>query len=154
VRSLSYDELSCVVVLGAICVGAAVVGAILGFRRRAASWPTYFASAAVAFGCLAACTTVGVSWIGWSEYDRGVRASVESARGRGHEIRRSVRGDGTVVYEARNYVVPDGSFSVIANRSPFRPSWPFVAGCSSLCGVVSAFASSVTRSVARRSAGA
>jgi hypothetical protein len=144
------EEFQCVVLLGALCLGGAIVEFAFGMRRRAVPWPKYVASMSIAFAVLAVFTTVSVSWIGWIDYDRGIRASVESAKEKGYEIRRSERSDGTVVYQARNYVITDGSFSIIANRSPFRPRWSFVASCSLLCGVVAAFFSFAAQVVTRR----
>jgi hypothetical protein len=148
------DELMSLVLLGALCVGGAVVGAVFGLRRQVAPWPKHVGFTAVAFGFLAACTMVGFLWIQWIDYDRGIRASVASARKQGYEIRRDVRGDGTVAYQVKNYVVPDGSFSVFANRSPFCPSWSYIAQWSSVCGVVAALVSLTTRTVTHRQAGA
>jgi hypothetical protein len=152
VNVLGDDELLHVVLAGALCVGGGGVGAVSGLRRRVAAWPKFFAVTAIAFGFLAACTTVGFSWIRWNDYDRDIRASVESAKAQGYEIRRSVLGDGTAVYKAKNYVVPDGSFYYFANRSPFRPPWRLVVGWSLVSGTIAALVSLITRTVTRRRA--
>lgn len=149
---LGDDERLHVALSVAFCIGGGVVGAVLGLRRRDAALLKFFVLTAVAFGTLAACTTLGLSWVRWSEYDRGIRASVESARARGYEVRRSVSDDGTAVYKVRNYFVPDGSLYYFANRSPFRPSWPSVVGWSLFGGAVAALASLVARTITRRRA--
>ena len=146
----SNEEILYAVLLGALCVGGAIVGVIFGLHRRMVPWPTYFALTAVAFGSLAGCTIVGLLWIEWSEYDRGIRASVERVQGEGYVVRRSVRSDGAVVYQVKNYIIPDGSFTIMANRTPFRPVWPFVATMSLYYGSVTAVVSLISRRMTRR----
>ncbi len=46
------------VLLGAFCVGGAIVGFVVGMCRRATPWPKYFALMSVVFVALALCTTV------------------------------------------------------------------------------------------------
>ncbi len=149
----SDEDTHFIVLLGALCVGSAIVGIFFGMRRAQAARINYFALASLSFGFLAACTIVSFLWMQWIDYDNGIQAAVDSAKMRGYEIRREERSDGIVVYKIKNYIIPDGSFSVLANRSPFRPEWLFVAKRSLLGGVVGGVISILALCIARRYSG-
>jgi hypothetical protein len=144
------EEISYAVLFGALCVGGAVVGAIFGWRRRTTPWPAFFALTAAALGLLTASAVVGSQWAVWADYDKGLRGSVESAKEKGYEVRQSTRDDGTVVYEIKNYVVPDGSYVIFANRSAFRPEWPFILKMAAFFGAAAALVSLASRNITRR----
>lgn len=148
--ALSNELMLYIALLGSLCVGSAVIGAIFAKPRSRTPWPRYFAAVFGAFGLLAATTAVGVLWMQWIDFDRGIRASIETAQSQGYEVQESLRSDGTLVFKIRNYVVPDGSFSIVANRTPFRPAWSFIAIWSVLCGIVAACVSSLAQKIARQ----